>query len=126
VGGQKEAAETEREGKPGRETAQALSDVAWYAVLARDFTKALTVAEHARGLSPDNLDIEADRAYALMFLGRGDESEAIYLAHKGQSMSDQNRKLWERVIAKDFAELRKAGLARPMMGEIERKLGVSP
>jgi hypothetical protein len=61
-----------------------------------------------------------------MFSGRGDESEAIYLAHKGQRMSDQDSRLWESVIAKDFAELCKAGLTHPMMADIEQKLGVSP
>jgi TPR repeat protein len=121
-----EAAETKRQGRPGKETAQAVDGLAWYAVLARQFTKALGAAERAHALLPDNLSIEADRAYALMFSGRGDESEAIYLAHKGQRMSDQDSKLWESVIAKDFAELRKAGLTHPMMVDIERKLGVSP
>jgi len=28
--------------------------------------------------------------------------------------------------AEDFAEFRKAGLTHPMMGDIERQLGVSP
>jgi TPR repeat protein len=121
-----EAAETKRQGRPGEETAQAVGDLAWYAVLAGQFTKALGAAERAHALLPDNLSIEADRAYALMFSGRGDESEAIYLAHKGQRMSDQDSKLWESVIAKDFAELRKAGLTHPMMADIEQKLGVSP
>ena len=95
-------------------------------MLAGQYTKALGAAERAHALLPDNLSIEADRAYALMFSGRGDESEAIYLAHKGQRMSDQNSKLWESVIAKDFAEFRKAGLTHPMMADIEQKLGVSP
>jgi hypothetical protein len=35
-------------------------------------------------------------------------------------------KLWERVIAQDFAEFRKAGLTHPMMADIEKELGVSP
>jgi hypothetical protein len=41
-------------------------------------------------------------------------------------MSEQDATLWERVIAEDFAEFRKAGLTHPMMAEIERALGVSP
>jgi hypothetical protein len=35
-------------------------------------------------------------------------------------------RLWERAIAEDFAEFRKAGLARPMMDDIEKQLGVAP
>ncbi len=45
-----EAAETKREGKPGKETAQGLIGVAWYALFAREFTKALTAAERAHAL----------------------------------------------------------------------------
>jgi hypothetical protein len=59
-------------------------------VLAREFTKALTAAERAHALLPGNLSIEANRAHALMFAGRGDESEAIDLAYKGQRMSDED------------------------------------
>ena len=34
--------------------------------------------------------------------------------------------LWERAVAEDFAEFRKAGLTHPMMVDIEKELGVSP
>jgi hypothetical protein len=33
--------------------------------------------------------------------------------------------VWERVIADDFAEFRKAGLTHPMMADVEKDLGVS-
>src|SRR5208337_823939 len=122
----REAAETNREGKPGKETAQALNGVAWYALFAREFTKALSIADRAHALLPDNLEIETNRAHALMFLGRGEESEALYLAHKGQRISMEDGRLWERAIADDFAEFRKAGVTHPMMADIEKKLGASP
>jgi TPR repeat protein len=112
-----EAMETKRKGKLGDETAQALHGVAWQALFARDFPKALGAADRAHALLPDDLAIETNRAHALMFLGRGEESKALYLAHKGEPMSDD--KLWERAIAEDFAKFRKAGLTHPMMAEIE-------
>jgi TPR repeat protein len=121
-----EAVETEREGKPGEETAQALNSVAWYALFAREFTKALTVADRARALFRDDLMIETNRVHALMFVGRGEESKALYLAHKGNPLSEQDARLWERIIVEDFAEFRKAGLTHPMMADIEKELGVSP
>ena len=121
-----EEAETKREGKVAKGTAEALGGVAWYALFAREFTKALTVAERAHALLPDNLVIEGNRAHALMFLGRGKQSKALYIAHKGEPVSGQGGKLWERVIADDFAEFRKAGLMHPMMADIEKALGVSP
>jgi TPR repeat protein len=121
-----EAVETKREGKPGEETAQALHEVAWFALLAGEFTKALSVADRAHALLPDDLGIETNRAHALMFLERGEEAKALYLTYKGTLVPDQNGKLWERVIAEDFAELRKASLTHPMMADIEKELGVSP
>jgi hypothetical protein len=121
-----EAVETKREGKPGGETAEALTNVAWHAVFARKFTKALTAADRAHALLPDDLAIQTNRAHALMFLRGGKEPKALYLAHKGKRISEQDGRLWERVIAEDFAEFRKAGLTHPMMADIEKQLGVSP
>jgi TPR repeat protein len=120
-----EEEEKKREGKPAKETAQALNGVAWLALLARESTKALTVADRAHALLPDNLSIETNRAHALMFLGRGEDSKTLYLTYKGKPMSQQDARLWERVIAKDFAEFRKADLTHPMMADIEKELGVS-
>src|SRR5262249_42904760 len=121
-----EAEEIKREGKPGEETAQALNEMSWYALFAREFAKALTASDRAHALLPDDLEIETNRAHALMFLGRGKQSKALYITHKGEPVSGQGGKLWERVIVEDFAELRKAGLTHPMMAEIEKELGVSP
>jgi TPR repeat protein len=120
-----EAVETERDGKPGEETAQALNEVAWYALFARQFKKALTDADRAHALHPNGLVIETNRAHALMFMERRQESKALYLAHKGKPLSEQDGRLWDRVIVEDFAEFRKAGLTHPMMADIEKELGVS-
>jgi TPR repeat protein len=121
-----EEVETEREGKPGVETAQALKGLAWYALLSREFTKALVAADRAHALLPDDREFEINRAHALMFLERREESKALYLAYKGKPVSDEDDRLWERVIVEDFAEFRKAGLTHPMMADIEKELGVSP
>src|SRR5262249_35033061 len=86
----------------------------------------LTVADRARALFCDDLMIETNRVHALMFVGRGEESKALYLAHKGNPLSEQDARLWERIIVEDFAEFRKAGLTHPMMADIEKELGVSP
>jgi len=120
-----EEVETKREGKAGEETAQALLSVAWYALFARDFTKALAVSDRGHALFPDDLAIETNRAHALMFSGREEESRALYLAYKGKAISAQQSKLWERVIVEDFAEFHKAGLQHTMMAEIEKELGIS-
>ena len=105
--------------------AQALGEVAWYALFVGEFTKALAFADRAQALVPDDLEIEIDRAHAPMFLGHKEESKALYLVHKGEPVSGQDGKLWERVIVDDFVELREPGLSHPMMADIERESGVS-
>jgi TPR repeat protein len=113
-------------GAPGWNTATALNLVTRYALFAQEFAKALTAADHAHALLPHDLIIETNRAHALMFMERGDEAKALYLAHKGQPISEEDNQLWERAIAEDFEKFRKAGLTHRMMADIERELGVSP
>jgi hypothetical protein len=85
----------------------------------------LNASERAHALLPDGLNIETNRAHALMFLGRAEDCKSLYLAYKGQAYPF-GRKLWEHVIVEDFAAFRKAGLTHPMMADIEKELGVSP
>jgi TPR repeat protein len=119
-----EADETKRDGKPGEQVATELNQVLWYALFAKEFTKALTVADRAHTLFPNNLSIETNRAHALMFMGHDEEAKALYLAHKGE-VRDLSGKLREQIIAEDFADFRKAGLTHPMMADIEKELGIS-
>ena len=64
------------------------------ALFAREFTKALTVSDRAHALLPDDLEIETNRAHALMFLGRREEARALYVAHKGKPLSEKDTRLW--------------------------------
>jgi tetratricopeptide (TPR) repeat protein len=119
-----EEEETRSTGKPGSGTANALINAAWQALFTGDFAKALAASERAIALMPDDLSPETNRAHALLFLGRGDEAKALYLAYKGKTTSDNQA--WEQIIAFDFAEFRKAGRTHPMMAEIEAVLGIAP
>jgi len=68
-------------------------------------------------------------------MGHDEEAKALYLAHKGEVIRPElefdrpdiksDNKLWERVIADDFAAFRKEGLTSPMMADIEKELGIS-
>ena len=60
---------------------------------------------------------ESNLAHALMFLNRSDEAKDIYLEFRGAPL---NGKTWEQVVLEDFTELRKAGLANPLMDVIEK------
>jgi TPR repeat protein len=111
--------------KSGPETALGLESVARSVLQAKEFTKALILADRAHALLPDSLAIDVVRAHALMFMGQNEEAKVFYLAHKGEPVSEADNKLWEQVIAEDFAKFRKAGLTSPMMADVEKELGSS-
>jgi hypothetical protein len=111
-----QAFEIQTSGKAGDLTASGLSRLSWYALFARQYATALDAAERSIKIKPGNLVPETNRAHALMILGRTTEAKTIYLAHKGEPL---NGKKWEEVITDDFAQLRKAGFASPLMTEIE-------
>ena len=115
-----------RDDEPGYDTAERLSEVIRVALFAKKFQDALTVANFAHLRIRDNLELEAYRAHALLFTGRGGQAKAIYFSHKGERVREANNQLWEQVIAEGFADFRKAGLTHPMMADIEKGLGISP
>ncbi|MFL6796015.1 MAG: tetratricopeptide repeat protein [Xanthobacteraceae bacterium] len=121
IAAQAEQDEIASDKRAGPTTASRLSSVSWSAVFAEDFNRALTAAERALELSPGTLWIIMNRAHALMFLGRAEEARAVYLRYRDQQ-NVQGTKSWRTVLLEDFAELREAGLTRPLMTEIEEKL----
>lgn len=115
-----EQAEVAAKGKPGADTASELGNLAWDAILAQLFDRALAASERAIGLAPDEVWIETNRAHALMFLGRTDDARSVYLRYLGVK-NVQSGKPWEVVILDDFTALRRAGLSNPLMNEIEKR-----
>jgi tetratricopeptide (TPR) repeat protein/CHAT domain-containing protein len=118
-----EKSETASAGKPGAGTVTALSNVAWYALLARDFSEALAASERAHTLDPSDLAVETNRAHALLLLGRVGEARALYRRYKGKPMSLANNALWEDVIADDIEALEKSGVRVATLENINAKLG---
>jgi PQQ-dependent catabolism-associated CXXCW motif protein len=108
------------------EILQAGSDVgklAYEFVLAHRFAKAFETADIADSLIPGRVWIQANRAHALMFLGRIAEAQNIYLKFRGQKSSGD--KSWEANVSSDFADLRKHGLSNPLMAEIKKQFRAS-
>jgi tetratricopeptide (TPR) repeat protein len=120
-----EAEEVKAKGQPGKDTADELVALAWQALLAGDPAKALGACDKSLALQPGDLSAEINRAYALMYAGRAQESHAIHVAHKDDVFADGN-KPWPQVVAEDFDELRKAGRAHPQMADIEAALASTP
>jgi tetratricopeptide (TPR) repeat protein len=99
--------------------ADLIGSLAYDFVLAYDFAAALETADKAITLQPDLIFVYGNRAHALMFLDRVDEARTLYLRYRGKSVTDDQS--WEISVLRDFAELREAGLSRPLMDEIESK-----
>jgi hypothetical protein len=65
-----------------------------------------------------------NKAHALMFLGRADESLALYRKWRGHI--DVNRHIWKNDVRADFARFRSLGMDHPQMAEIEKELAGGP
>lgn len=120
---EKVAAQAERDeiaahGKAGAQTADKLGSVAWDALFAHDFDKALAVSNRAVNLAPNLIWIKTNYAHALMLLDRTDAARAMYLEYRGKQTFKGVS--WEASVLDDFSQLRLAGLSTPLMDEIER------
>jgi len=96
---------------------KALGSVSYGLLFVNRSTDALNAAKEALLLDPSAAWIETNRAHALLFLGRFDEAEAVYLEHQDKPLSD-TRNFAEAVKA-DFVEFRKFGIDTPEMKRIE-------
>lgn len=100
------------------EAAGSMGGLAFELLLARNYEKSLKASDRAVAAAPGLTRLYINRAHALMFLGRADEARKLYLAHRGEKT--QGDKTWEGAIRNDFAVFREAGLADPLINEIER------
>ena len=97
----------------------AIGGIAYRYILARNFSRALEIADESIAAARDLTWLYANRACCLMFLGRVDEARAVYIRYRGEQKV-QGGKSWEAVVLQGFTELRKVGLAEPLMGEMEQ------
>jgi tetratricopeptide (TPR) repeat protein len=97
-----------------------IGGLAYKFITARRADRALEAADQAISLSAKTISLYTNRAHALMFLDRVAEARALYLQYRGEKGVSEG-KSWETIVLEDFADLRKAGLAHPLMDEIEAK-----
>ncbi|MGO9171686.1 MAG: tetratricopeptide repeat protein [Rhodomicrobium sp.] len=105
-------------------TADALGNVAWYALFAQQPQKALKASERALSLAPHTLWMETNRAHALLFSGRTSQAVKVYVGHKGETVQGQGK--WEEVVLKDFAEFRVRGHDLRQFKTVEWALAKAP
>lgn len=100
--------------------ADAQNNVAWYALFNHEFEKARDAADQAIAAAPQALSVKLNKAHALMFLDRSEEASLLYLAHQEEAVHEGMS--WNQAIKSDFSALRKAGLDRSLMDQIEEEL----
>lgn len=89
-----------------------------YDLLDRNFAGALVWAEKGLKMAEGSLPLEANRAHALLFLGRTAEADGIYRKYIGQKIEPDSQKTWEQVILDDFDQLQKDGITNPNFDRI--------
>ena len=89
-----------------------------------DASGALAAADRSLSILPDEPWLYLNCAHALMFLDRAEEARAIYMKYRGRLRVVASAS-WEQVVLADFADLRTAGLAKPLMADIEKEFSKS-
>jgi tetratricopeptide (TPR) repeat protein len=89
-----------------------------YQLLARNFTGALASSEAARKVDPSSLIAEAAYAHALLFSGRTEEAEKIFLANGGKKSNPTSDEVWEQLVFGDWSVLEQDGLTNPSIAHI--------
>jgi tetratricopeptide (TPR) repeat protein len=102
---------------------EAYRDLAHDQLRARDFAGALATVAATPKLEPQDLELQLERAHALLFLGRYQEAEAAYRAHIGQSIAPgPNSATWQSRALKDLDEFEKAGITNADVAKIKKLL----
>jgi tetratricopeptide (TPR) repeat protein len=96
--------------------------LSWYQLIARDFTGAFASSDEARKLDPSRLIADEAYAHALLFLGRTQEAEALYLGNVGKKMDSKSNQTWEQSVLADFSSLEKEGITNPEIARISKLL----
>ena len=96
----------------------AYSNLAWFDLFAKDFNGSLAACEEGRKHPVISLTLETNCAHALMFLGRTEEAEAIYMKHRGEKMRADRSATWDQTVRQDFLDLRDAKVESPEMGKV--------
>ncbi|MEI9960584.1 MAG: hypothetical protein WDM76_05450 [Limisphaerales bacterium] len=102
----------------------AYTDLSWDQLMVKDFSAALASTEAGHKLDNTNLHLDTNRAHALLFLGRIQEAETLYLSHRDQKMdsTQADSKTWNQAILEDFDALIKAGLTNANFAHLRELL----
>jgi hypothetical protein len=98
-----------------------LLDISFESLFVRKDQQALEAADEGLARFSRNLELMANKAHALMFLGRTDEARQLYLKNVSKEIGD---KTWEHYVTDDLQQLRAAGRTNPLMEEVLKAFAV--
>ncbi len=104
----------------GRIKADALNRLAWNALQAAEFGKALAASESAIALQPDFALPKLNRAYALLYLGRRDEARAIYATEAEEPVPQVGNRPWREIFWEGLGTLRRIGRDDPSFDDLPK------
>src|SRR5207245_4794528 len=87
----------------------------------KDSLNAANEALAIDGREEINMMILTNKAHALMYLDQTEKAREIYRSNLGKRVGNST---WDREISSDFNKLRAAGLAHPLMDEIQPMLQI--
>ncbi len=100
--------------------------LSWHQIFVRDFAGALATTDAAMKIDSSDLYVATNRAHALLFLGRTQEADAIYLGNRGKKMETDSDQTWDQTILQDFNDLEAAGITSPEIPRLRKLLSPSP
>ncbi len=100
--------------------ATAYGSLGWFRLLNNRPRESIDASLAALKLEPDQALAQGNLAHAYLLTGQMERARAIYQASRGEEV---NGDVSEHAVFDDFALLRKLGLGRPEMVEIEKLLG---
>lgn len=102
-------------------TAEQYGSLAWYHLFNRQFTEAETAARRGIALGGEAAEwIHTNLALSLLYQGKYEEAEAVYLEFKGQMYDEEQS--WGAIFLKDLDELEAAGITHPDVAKIRKLL----
>jgi hypothetical protein len=93
--------------------------LSWQQVLVRNFDAALEATRRGREWDGAYFALDANRAHALLFLGKVDEARELYLSHRGEQVLGRH---WEEVMLEDLDLLEAAGIEHPEFPALRKLL----
>jgi tetratricopeptide (TPR) repeat protein len=97
--------------------AQVLGAQSFTLLVDRQFKEAITAAEEALALDPNQLWIATNQAHGYLLSGQFEKAKAIYRRHARDKVN--NQQTFAAAVLDDFAKLRQRGIDHPDMKKIE-------